>query len=68
MRTLVLQEDLVKLKETLSMKEERFVTGFAKLEKEFFESKRKVEPLLVENNKLLEKIKQVESDLVANRR
>ena len=68
MRTLVLQEDLAILKETLSMKEEAFVTDFAKLEEEFLESKQKVESLLVENNKLLEKLKQVESDLAANRR
>ena len=66
LRTLVLQEDLAKLKETLSMKEEAFVTDFAKLEKEFLESIQKVESLLVENNKLLENLKQVESKLVAN--
>jgi len=67
LRTLVLQEDLAKLKETLSMKEEAFVTDFAKLEKEFLESIQKVESLLVENNKLLENLKQVESDLATNR-
>ena len=67
MKTLVLQEDLVKLKETLSMKEKVFVIDFVKLEKEFLESKQKVESLLVENNKLLEKLKQVELDLAANR-
>ena len=67
-KNLVLQEDLVKFKETLSMKEEIFVGDFAKLEKEFLESKLKVESLLVENNKLLEKLKQVELDLAANRR
>jgi len=50
------------------MKEEDFVTNFDKLDKEFLESKQKVESLLVENNKLLEKLKQVESDLAANRR
>jgi len=66
MGNLVLQEDLIKLKETLSMKEEGFVTDFAKLEQEFLESKQKVESPLVENNKLLEKLKQVESKLVAN--
>jgi len=57
MKTLVLQEDLVKLKETLSMKEEVLVTEFAKLGKEFLESKQKVESLLVENNNLLAKLK-----------
>jgi len=67
-KTLVLQEDLTKLKEALSIKEEAFVTNFAKLEKEFLESKHKAESLLAENNKSLEKLKQVESDLAANRR
>jgi len=38
-RTLVLQEDLLKFKETLSMKEEVFVADFAKPEKEFLKSK-----------------------------
>jgi len=52
----------------LSIKEEAFVTNFAKLEKEFLEPKQKVESLLAENNKLLEKLKQVESNLVANKR
>ena len=60
MRTLVLQEDLEKLKGTLSMKDEAFATDFTEL-------KQKVESLLVENNKLLEKLKQVESDFTANR-
>ena len=68
MRILVFQKDLDKLVETLSMKEEVFVSDFTKLENEFLESKLKVESLLVENNKLLEKLKQVESDLTANRR
>jgi len=68
MGTRVLQKDLDKLKGTLSMKEEVFVSDFTKLENEFLESKLKVESLLVENNKLLEKLKQVESDLTANRR
>ena len=67
MRTLVLQKDLAKLKETLSMKEEAFVIDFAKLEKEFLKSKQKVESLLVENNKLVDKLKQIESDLAANK-
>jgi len=50
------------------MKEEAFVTDFAKLKIELLESKQKGESLLVENNKLLEKLKQVESDLATNRR
>jgi len=50
------------------MKEEVFATDFTKMENEFLELKQNVKSLLVENNKLLEKLKQVESDLVANRR
>ena len=49
------------------MKEEAFATDFTKLERESLEQKQKVESLLVENSKLLEKLKQVESDLTANR-
>jgi len=60
MRTLVLQEDLDKLKGTLSMKEEAFATDFTKLENESLELEQKVESLFVENNKLLKKLKQVE--------
>jgi len=67
-KTLVLYKDLDKLKETLSMKEEVFNTNLSKLENEILELKQKVESLLVENNKLLEKLKQVESDLAVNRR
>ena len=66
-KTLVLYEDLNKLKETLSMKEEVFSINFSKLESESSELKQKVESLLDENRKLLEKLKQVESDLIANR-
>ena len=40
----------------------------AKLENQSLELKQKVESLLVENRKLLENLKQVESDLAANRR
>ena len=50
------------------MKEEAFVTNLTKLESESLELKQKVESLLVENNKLLEKLKQVELDLAANKR
>ena len=67
-KTLVLHEDLNKLKETLSMKEEVFSINFSKLESESFALKQKVESLLDENKKFLEKLKQVESDLTANRR
>jgi len=50
------------------MKEEAFATDLAKLENESLELKQKVESLLVENKKLFEKLKQVESDLATNRR
>jgi len=49
------------------MKEEVFSINFSKLESESSELKQKVESLLDENRKLLEKLKQVESDLIANR-
>ena len=61
-------EDLERIKEALKLKEDSFVTDFAKLEKESLDLKERVESLLVENNKLLEKLKQVELDLAANRR
>ena len=49
------------------MKEEAFATDFTKLESESLELKQKVKSLLVENSKLLEKLKQAKSDLTANR-
>ena len=67
MKNLVLHDDLNKFKETLSLKEEAFGADLIKLEKESLELKQKVETLLVEN-KLLNKLKQVELDLAANRR
>jgi len=66
-KTLVLCEDLNKLKDTLTMKEEAFATDITKLENESLELKQKVESLHVESSKLLVKLKQVESDLNANR-
>jgi len=68
MKNLVLLDDLSKSKETLSLKEEVFATDFAKLKNESLELKQKVESLLDENNKLLDKLNQVELDLAANRR
>ena len=56
-KTLVLHEDLNKLKETLSMKEEVFAADFSKRESECLELKQKIESLLDENGKLLEKLK-----------
>jgi len=67
MTNLVLHEDLKKFKKTLSLKEEAFATNLTRLENESLELKQKVESLLVENRKLLENLKQVESDLAANR-
>jgi len=68
MKHLVLHDDLNKVKETLSLKEEAFPTDFAKLKNESLELKQKVESLLDENNKFLVKLNQVESDLAANNR
>ena len=67
MKNLVFHRDLDKIKGTLSLKEEAFVTDLTKLENQSFELKQKVESLLVENRKLLEKLKQIESNLAANR-
>jgi len=67
MTNLVLHEDLKNFKETLSLKEEAFAIDLTKLENESLELKQKIESLLVENRKLLENLKQVESDLGANR-
>jgi len=68
MKNLVLLEDLNKFKETLSLKEEAFATDLTKLENESLELKQKVESLLIENKKLLEKLKQIELDIAINRR
>ena len=62
MQHLVFFDDLNKVKETLNMKEEVFATDFAKLENESLELKQKVDSSLDENNKLLDKLKQVETD------
>ena len=62
MKHLVLHDDFNKLKENLSLKEEAFVAYLTKLESESLELKHKVESLLEENDKLLEKLKQVEAD------
>jgi len=67
LKNLVLHGDLDKIKETLSLKEEAFGADLTKLENESLGLKQKVETLIVENNKLLEKLKQVELDLAANR-
>ena len=67
MKNLVLHEDLERIKETFSVREETLVTNLTKIEKEFFELKQKAESLLAENNKLHEKIKQAEIDQATNR-
>jgi len=68
MSNLVLYEDLKKFKEISSRKEEAFAADFAMLKNESLELNQKVESLRVENKNLLENLKQVESDLAANRR
>jgi len=68
MKNLVLHEDLERFKETFKSKEEILVNDLTKLEKESLELKEKAESLLVENNKLHETIKQVETDQATNRR
>ena len=50
------------------MKEDVFATNFCKRESESLELKQKIESLLEENSKLLEKLKQAETDLTTNRR
>ena len=66
--TLVLYEDLDKLKETLSIREKVFNTDLSKLESQSFQLKQRIESLVCENSKLLERLKKAESDLAANRR
>uniref|UniRef100_A0A7C8YVQ0 Uncharacterized protein n=1 Tax=Opuntia streptacantha TaxID=393608 RepID=A0A7C8YVQ0_OPUST len=56
-KTLVLHEDLDKLKETLSMREKVFNTDLSKLESESFQLKQRAVSLIYENSQLLEKIK-----------
>ena len=67
MKNLVLHEELERIKETFRSKAESLVTDLTKLEKESLELKQKAESLLVENNKLHETIKQVETDQATNR-
>ena len=52
-------EDLDKLKETLSMREEVFNTNLSKLESEFVQLKQKTESLICENHQLLERLKKL---------
>ena len=65
MNNLVLHEDLERVNETFRLKEENFLT---KLEKESLDIKQKIESLLVENQNLHEKLKQVEMDQTTNKR
>ena len=65
--TLALHENINVLKETLLMKEETCSINLSKLEKESLDLRGKVETLLEENKNLLEKIKQMESDLATNK-
>jgi len=50
------------------LKEETLITNLTKLKKESLELKQRAESLLVENNKLHETLKQVETDQATNRR
>ena len=68
MNNLVLHEDFERTKEILKLKEECFVTNFTKLEKESLDLKEKIESLLVENQNLHEKLKQVEQEQAASKR
>jgi len=67
-KSIVLHEDLERIKETFRLKEENFLTNITKLKKESLELKQKTESLLIENNKLHETIKQVETNQATNRR
>jgi len=58
-KTLILYEDLGKLKETLSMREEVFNTNLSKLEGESLQMKQKIESLICENHQLLERLKKL---------
>ena len=62
MNNLVLTEDFERTKEILKLKEECFAKNYDILEKESLEAKEKIEALLVENQNLHEKLKQVEQE------
>jgi len=62
MNNLVLIEDFERTKEILKLKEECFAKNYDILEKESLKEKEKIESLLVENQKLNEKLKQVEQE------
>ena len=53
MTNLVLHEDLNKFKETLSLKEEAFATDLTKLENEFLELNRRLNPYLLKTENCL---------------
>jgi len=67
-KTLLLHEDLNKIKETLSMREKVFNTDLSKLKSESLQLKQRIKTLICENSQLLEKLKQAESDMAVNRR
>jgi len=68
MNNLVLHEDLERVKEAFTLKEESFVTNLTKMENESLELQRRIKSLLAENQSLHEKLKEVEIDQAANRR
>ena len=55
--TLVLYEDLDKLKETLSVREKVFNTSLSKLKSESLQLKRRIESFVCENSQLFKKPK-----------
>jgi len=59
---------LISLKKPWVWKKKCFNTNFSKLKNESLELKQEIESLLDENSKLLEKLKQAESDLTTTRR
>jgi len=68
MNNLVLHDELERVKETLRLKEEKFVANLTKLENESLDLKQKIESLLVENQNLHEKLKLVEIDQAVTKR
>ena len=65
--TFALSRDVDMLKELMNKREEVFNTDLSKLEEESRELEHKIELLVSENNQLLEKVHNAESDLVQNR-
>ena len=67
-KTLALGNDLNILKDLLNTREKEFNSDLTRLESESLDLKFRLESLVSENNKLLEKAHKTEYDLVQNRR